>query len=372
MKDIVTLLGAAEKLHAAGEEGVLVTLVHTHGSTYRRPGARMLVFPGCGTVGTISGGCLEAAVAKEAWSRTRTAPHACFSFESSPEDDTWGPASGCHGILYLLAERIAPGEQNNALQSLARVRGTHRPRVLSCFFRRAANGELTSIERPADPRWENEEAVTLANATSRWVERESIAAFLEFLQPPMHLLICGAGDDAQPLARIAAELAWSVDVLDTRARLATIERFPTASQVIADTPDRAARLIHPHSAVVLKSHRFSDDLEFLATLLSASPAPPYVGLLGPRRRADRMLAELAQRGIRPTPKQSAAIRTPVGLDLGSNSPETIALSIIAEIQASAAQRDARPLSQRAGPIHGVVEVVQGARGAVKRSGECAL
>ena len=76
-----------------------------------------------------------------------------------------------------------------------------------------------------------------------------------------------------------------------------------------------------------------------------------------------MLTEIAERGIRPTPKQSAAIRTPVGLDLGSNSPETIALSIIAEIQASAAQRDARPLSQRAGPIHGIAEVVQGARGA---------
>ncbi len=120
------------------------------------------------------------------------------------------------------------------------------------------------------------------------------------------------------------------------------------------------------------SHRFADDLEFLATLLGAHPSPAYIGLLGPRRRADRMLAELAERGLRPTPKQSATIRTPVGLDLGSNSPETIALSIIAEIQASIVQRDARPLSQRAGPIHGIADVVQGARSVVKLSGECAL
>src|SRR5947209_3255881 len=98
MKDVVTLLAAAEKLRASGDEGVLVTLVHTRGSTYRRPGARMLVLPGCRTVGTISGGCLESAVAKEAWNRTRSEARACFSFESSPEDDTWGPASGCHGI----------------------------------------------------------------------------------------------------------------------------------------------------------------------------------------------------------------------------------------------------------------------------------
>jgi xanthine dehydrogenase accessory factor len=372
MKDVVTLLAAVEKLYAAREEGVLVTLVHTEGSTYRGPGARMLVFPGCRTVGTISGGCLEAAVAKEAWNRTRNAARACFSFESAPEDDTWGPASGCHGILHLLAERIPAGERNHALHMLAQVREKHRPSVLPHFFRRTADGELIPINRPSDTRWDNEESVTLANATSRWVEHDGIAAFLECLHPPMHLLICGAGDDAQPLARIAAELAWSVDVLDTRARLATVDRFPTALHVHADAAGRAADLLHPHSAVVLMSHRFADDLEFLATLLATEQSPFYIGLLGPRRRADRMLAELADRGIHPTPRQSAAIRTPVGLDLGSNSPETIALSIIAEIQASALRRDARPLSQRAGPIHGVLEVVQGARGAVKRSGECAL
>ena len=159
------------------------------------------------------------------------------------------------------------------------------------------------------------------------MEHDGIAAFLEYLQPPMHLLICGAGDDAQPLARIAADLAWSVDLLDTRARLATTDRFPTASHVIAGIPARAAEWVHPHSAIVLMSHRFADDLEFLAALLATEPpscSPAYIGLLGPRRRADRMLTEIAERGIRPTPKQSAAIRTPVGLDLGSNSPETIA------------------------------------------------
>ena len=146
MKDIVTLLAAAEKLYAAKDEGVLVTLVHTEGSTYRRPGARMLVFPGCRTVGTISGGCLEAAVAKEAWRRTRDEPQTCFSFESAPEDDAWGPASGCHGILHLLAERIAPGGRNAALELLAQVRERHRPRISSHFFGAAADGELIPIE----------------------------------------------------------------------------------------------------------------------------------------------------------------------------------------------------------------------------------
>ena len=281
MKDVLLLLAAAEKLYASREEGVLVTLVHTQGSTYRGPGARMLVFPGCRTVGTISGGCLESAVAKEAWSRTRNEPRACFSFRSAPRGRHVGTGLRLPRDPAPARQRIA-AEQNVALHLLAQVRQTHRPHVLPHFFHRSADGELQPIDRPTDPRWEAEESVTGANATSRWVERNGVAAFLEYLHPPMHLLLCGAGDDAQPIARIAAELAWSVDVLHTRARLATVERFPTASHVVADAPDRAARMIHPHSAVVLMSHRFADDLECLASLLAADPFPPYIGLLGPR------------------------------------------------------------------------------------------
>jgi len=383
MKDIVTLLAAAEQLRASGDEGgvggggagVLVTLVHTSGSTYRRPGARMLVLPGCRTVGTISGGCLEPAVAKEAWERTRAESRVCFSCESAPEDDTWGPASGCHGILYLLAERLGPAERHPALELLRLVRATHRPALVAHYFDNRSAGELKPVGGQHDSRWQGEEQVTLANATSRWVEHDGVAAFLECLQPPTHLLICGAGDDAQPLERIAAELAWSVDVIDTRGRLATRERFARADHVIADSPERVATLVHPHTAAVLMSHRFADDLEFLGQLLGAGgggTSPAYIGLLGPRRRADRLLEELARRDIRPTARQSAALRSPVGLDLGSNSPETIALAVVAEIQAALAQRDARPLSNRVGPIHGPLESRPAMQASARRAGECAI
>jgi xanthine dehydrogenase accessory factor len=350
MKDTLTLLAAAGHLHASGEEAVLVTLVHTSGSTYRRPGARMLIFPGCRTIGTISGGCLESAVARQAWTLTRTAARVCFTFESAPEDDNWGPASGCHGILYLLAERIAPRERHPALEFLSETRRTLRPAILAHFFDRSGNNELTPIPALPGIPWQSEQQITLANATSRWVEHGPVAAFLEYLPPPQHLMICGAGDDAQPVARIAAELGWSVDILDTRARLATPNRFPTAANVIPAGADKLPSLLHPHSAVILMSHRFADDTEFLAKLFQYDPLP-YIGLLGPRRRTDRMLEELAARGIAPSPRQCQTLRTPIGLDIGSNSPETIALAIIAEIQAAFAHRDAHPLSSRAGPIH---------------------
>jgi xanthine/CO dehydrogenase XdhC/CoxF family maturation factor len=212
----------------------------------------------------------------------------------------------------------------------------------------------------------------MANATSRWVTHESVSAFLEYLSPPAHLLICGAGDDAQPLVRIAAEMAWSVDILDTRARLATRERFPSASGVTAGAAEKIGSLVHPHSAVVLMSHRFADDVAFLGELLAVDPSLAYVGLLGPRRRANRMLEELAARGIRPTARQASALRTPIGLDLGSNSPETIALSIIAEIQAAMAGRDAHPLSSRVGSIHSVGENLPMPPAVSGGAGQCAL
>jgi xanthine/CO dehydrogenase XdhC/CoxF family maturation factor len=353
MKEIATLLAAADRLFTSGEEGVLVTLVHTKGSTYRRPGARMLVLPGNQTVGTISGGCLEPTVARQAWELTRATPRVAFLFESAPEDDAWGPASGCHGVLTLLAERISARERHPALDALAVVVRSHRPMVLRHDFVRSTQEALIPVQShdPQNPLWPHEVEITLANAASRWVEHGDAAAFLEYLAPPVHLLLCGGGDDAQPVARLAHELAWSVDLLDTRARLATRDRFPTAAAVTVGGAEKLSPLLHPHTAAVLMTHRFTDDLAFLEQLLNAQPPLPYLGILGPRRRTERLLHELAARGCIPSPRQLKNLRSPIGLDLGASSPETIALSIIAEIQATLAARDAHPLSTRTGPIH---------------------
>jgi xanthine dehydrogenase accessory factor len=351
MKDIATLLAAADRLFASQEEGVLVTLVHTKGSTYRRPGARMLVLPGNRTIGTISGGCLEPTVARQAWDLTRTDSRAVFLFESAPEDDTWGSASGCHGLLTLLAERIPADSRHPALTTLGTVAAAQHPAVLAHHFTRSPKGELLPVDPLDSALWRRELDITLANAASRWVEHDSVAAFLEHLASPVHVLLCGAGDDAQPVARLASELAWTVDLLDTRARLATHERFPTASAITVGNAESLPALLHPHTAAILMTHRFADDLDFLEKLLQANPPLPYIGILGPRRRTDRLLAELAARATLPAARQLKNLRSPIGLDLGANAPETIALSIMAEIQATLAARDAHPLSTRTGPLH---------------------
>jgi xanthine/CO dehydrogenase XdhC/CoxF family maturation factor len=347
VKDLPAILAAHARLSAVGEESLLVTLVHTEGSTYRRPGARMLVLPGCQTLGTISGGCLEPQVARDAFAATRSNPRVLLTVENSADDDAWGPSSGCHGRLTLLAERILPVDIHSALAAYARVREHHTPEVVGHFFA-SLNGALTPIDPPLDPRWKAELETTRANAASRWVEHDSIAAFLEVIAPPPHLLLCGAGNDAQPVARIAAELGWSVTILDSRARLATADRFPTADHISASGPDAVPSLLRPHSVAVLMSHRFSDDAATLGHLLLHNL--PYIGLLGPRRRTQRLLAHLREQGHDLSPARLAPIHSPIGLDLAADSPETIALSILAEIQAALAHRIPTPLHQRTGPL----------------------
>jgi xanthine/CO dehydrogenase XdhC/CoxF family maturation factor len=344
MKDIAALLAAAERLRQSHEPAVLVTLVNTRGSTYRRPGARMLVLPGCRTTGTISGGCLEAMVARQAWDATRSGQRTVLEIESAPEDDQWGPASGCHGTLFLLAEPIAPGASHPALEALAQVHHGDCPALLVHEFTLGPSGELLPGATRLEP--------STSQPKSRWLQDARIAAFHELLTPPPHLLICGAGDDAQPLARIAAELAWRIDVLDSRARLATRERFPDAHRISTDGPAALPRLLRKNTAAVLMSHRFTDDADYLAQSLQHNL--PYVGLLGPRQRAQRLLAEVAERtGLTPTPRQLQRVFSPIGLDIGSSNPESIALSIVAEIHATLAaggERNGAPLSHKVGPL----------------------
>ncbi len=352
MKDLPSILAAHHRLRAAGEETLLVTLVHTEGSTYRRAGARMLVLPGCQTLGTISGGCLEPQVARDAFAATRgssaAATRAVLTVDNSADEDSWGPASGCHGRLTLLAERFPATGPCPPLDMVAEVRRLQRAAVAGHFFARDAAGALAAVSPPTTARWAAEIATTLANAASRWVEHEAIAAFLEVIAPPPHLLLFGAGNDAQPVARMAAELGWAVTVVDSRARLATAERFPAAEVVSAAGPDALPDLLRAHSAAVLMSHRFADDATALAHLLPRSL--PYIGLLGPRRRTQRLLDHLRAAGQEATAAQLAAVHSPIGLDLGSTSPETIALAIVAEIQATLAQRIPSPLHTRTGPL----------------------
>jgi xanthine/CO dehydrogenase XdhC/CoxF family maturation factor len=180
----------------------------------------------------------------------------------------------------------------------------------------------------------------------------SADVFLEKISAPPALVIFGAGEDARPLVRLAKEVGWHVTVADSRPAYATPTRFPEADIVVNATAQESASQLAADDSVfaVVMTHRYAEDLSLLRALL---PQPlAYLGLLGPRKRTERLLAQLRTEGFVPDAAMLAKLHAPVGLDLGGSTPETVALAILAEMQCRLTRRDPIHLRDRAAPIHG--------------------
>jgi xanthine dehydrogenase accessory factor len=320
-------------LVADKEGGVLATLVTVEGSSYRRPGARMLVTGAGVRIGSISGGCLEEdLIERSARVRSGGKPELVVYDTTTENDLVWGVGLGCHGIVRILLEPVAP-----------------RPEWAVAAAENLKSGKTTEIAVV----WEGSgipEGTCLADKNPSGRTNKG-GVFMETIRPPAALAIFGAGDDAQPLARIAMELGWRVTIADPRPSKPTQARFPGAAGfVLGPAEELVARAAPaPGSLAVIMTHHYRHDLPLLRHLL---PLPlAYLGLLGPRVRADRLLSEIADGGLAITPAMRSRLHAPVGLDLGADSPEEVALSIIAEMRASLAGRDARPLRERSLPIH---------------------
>jgi len=283
-------------------------------------------------VGSISGGCLEEDVLVRARRVLETGVAETVVYDTTSENDlVWGVGLGCHGVVRVVLEKLPPRPawvatlaENLSARRITRLAVTHRA----------------------------DDATRLGTVLATDTSSSDHAVFLDTAAPPPALVIFGAGDDAQPLARLAHELGWYVTIADPRATFATAARFPTAEAlVVGPAPELAARVSPPPDALaVVMTHHYVHDVPLLRALL---PRPlAYLGLLGPKKRAERILADLARDGFAVTPEMSARLHAPVGLDLGADSPEQVALAILAEMQASLAGRSARPLRERTRPIHG--------------------
>lgn len=319
---------------------VMATLVAVEGSSYRRPGARLLVGGGQ-RIGSISGGCLEEDVLARAARVLATGQAETVVYDTTSENDlVWGVGLGCHGVVRVLIERVAsqPAWAARVAAGLAERRAT----------------SLAVVHRHDDPTrlgtQDAAEPTKIAEATD--VARTSGPdVFVQVIPPPVALHIFGAGDDAQPLARLASELGWQVTIADWRPAFATAARFPTADALVLGRAEELVARTAPDAATlaVVMTHHYIHDVPVLRALL-ARPLV-YLGLLGPRKRAERILDDLVKYGVSITAEQRARLHAPVGLDLGADAPEQVALAIIAEMQAALTQRDARPLRERTKPIH---------------------
>ncbi len=329
MKELAEIVAAWERVRAEGGEALLATVVGVSGSTYRRPGARMLLSRDGRLAGSVSGGCLEGDILQKAWWRTELgAAIVTYDSTDADEDVVWGFGLGCNGVVQVLLERVSP-ERPGSLN------------VLTAVLRERVPRTILTITASSDP------AVPLGTAPPGWTPGEGVTVFQETVQPPAPLVIFGAGQDALPLVRLAKEIGWHITVVDTRGTLARPERFPLADCVCLGWPENMA--IDERTAAVVMTHNYPDDRRVLRALL-LSPAG-YVGQLGPRVRTERLLAEIADDGLVVTEEMRRRLHAPVGLDLGADNPEEIALSIAAEIQAAQAGRPGGFLRERRAPLH---------------------
>jgi xanthine/CO dehydrogenase XdhC/CoxF family maturation factor len=338
VSELDTILEAAADCRSRGERFALATVVAVRGSSYRRPGARLLVPELGGPVGLVSGGCLEeeaARLAREALSLD--APVLVTVDHSAEGDELWGLGLGCRGVIELLAEPTDLAAQT--LEALAAARegqATYQLTNLDGERRR-----LTAIE--ADSLGER---AVMAVAHGRPTVLGD--AVLDPILPPLHLVLCGAGPDAGPLAEAGLRMGWRVSVLDTRRSLLRPDRFPGVTLYDVEPPAAADAVgAGEWTAVVIMSHDYVRDAAFLAGFVGRGV--PYVGILGPRDRTERLLAELA---APPSEVDRNAIHAPAGLDIGADGAEEVATAIVGEILAVFRGRSGGSLREHQGPIHG--------------------
>jgi xanthine/CO dehydrogenase XdhC/CoxF family maturation factor len=373
MKGLAEILRAWAEARGRGEPAVLATVVRIAGSSYRRPGARMFFTADGEPIGFISGGCLEGDLAEHARTVLGSGETRTLVYDMrSPDDIVWGLGLGCSGEIRVLLERLAPDDPPPYLGFIEERLARREPGVVATLFDVEGSlpvrvGERLTLAGAGACQAPFDDAELLAAATAgaettmaagrSRVESLELAAgrvevLFEYLPSPVSLHVYGAGSDAQPLVRLAAELGWRVTVLDHRAAYAAAERFPEADSILLlDFDERAqpALAVDERTAVIVMTHHFLHDLELLKRLLPC--AAPYVGLLGPKQRTATLLEQLETAGFRPDREQLRRLHGPAGVDIGSETPEEIALSVLCEIQAVLAGREAGFLRDRSGPLH---------------------
>jgi xanthine dehydrogenase accessory factor len=362
------VLEAIGSLAERGRPMALATITSVKGSTYRRPGARLLVSEEGGSVGNLSGGCLEGqveAVAREVMSDSQ--PRLEFYDLTADDEVVWGWGLGCNGAIEVFIEPAdKAAEIADALETAIRderrvavgtvvessVAGIERgERVL----RVEGDQEGSIVDDGAASHLEGAviDALNSGEGGTRklTIDDGAVRLFVEVIEPPLRLLVCGAGHDAIPVVALASQLGWKVVVVDDREAFLTEQRFPGASQFVLAEPSEVvakAGVDHRTHAVVM-SHNYLRDRDYLRAFLGTEVA--YIGMLGPGARLVRLLADLASDGIRPSESDEAKLFGPAGLDIGGEGPDEIAAAIVAEILATARGRAGGFLRDRSGSIH---------------------
>jgi xanthine/CO dehydrogenase XdhC/CoxF family maturation factor len=372
VKELREIVKAYDAAVHAGKKTALAAVVHLDGSSYRRPGARMLVSDEGELTGAISGGCLEGDALRKALFALSQQQSKLVTYDTSDEDDmTIGIQLGCAGVIQVLFEPINPNNPSNPIQLIRKALAIRQHAVLVTLFDLSDKKNMqpgTCLLMEADGHVSGEqpipaigqalqEEMQLVMQTGKSVFRQftgagiSMTAFIEYLQPAVSLVVVGAGNDAIPMMQFADTLGWDVRVVDGRNTHARPERFASACQVLVSRPEQVLEQLpmDERTVFVMMTHNYNYDLAMLKALLPLQT--PYIGMLGPKKKLDRMLDELRAAGEMIDESMLSKVHGPAGLEIGAETPEEIALSIISEIQAVLTKTPGGQLKWKADVIH---------------------
>ena len=376
MYEIQAVVDAYSSACARGERAAMATVVNVCGSAYRRPGARMLITESGRTTGSISGGCLERDVVERAAEVMRSGRPRIVEYDTrGGEDIVWGLGLGCNGVVHVLLESLHESSDGaRAMRFIGECLSARRAGVIAvvtgpeddgCGTRHLGGRFMLDrdlrfcLQSNPDPELmlfvrEGARQVLIdecAMTSSYRSGTRQIEVFFDLIVPPPSLVIFGAGPDAIPLVHLARTLGWHVTVVDPRAREAMRERFREADEVILCRAEDLAGCVSLdlNTSAVMMTHHYLDDMVLLQALL---PSPVnYLGLLGPKQGTRELLRDVKSNGLEILPSWLGRLHSPIGLDIGAETAEEIALSIIAEIKAVGAGRGGRFLRDRRSAIH---------------------
>jgi len=367
IRDIIKVYNEAQKL---GKQTALATVVHVEGSSYRRPGARMLIEDDGQLTGAISGGCLEGDALRKALLVMTEKRSRLVTYDTMDDDDAkFGVGLGCNGIIQVLIEPIDESDPNNPIEYLKAINEKRQKAVLVTLF---------SLQDKKNPQYgtclllkedgnvidhspvlkdvligdAKEALINQHSSFKNYIsDKQNLTAFIEAIKPPVSIIIIGAGNDVMPLVDMAETLGWETTVVDGRANYAKKERFMSACQVLVSKPEQVLEqiTIDEHTVFLLMTHNYNYDMAMLRQLLQKNIS--YIGMLGPKKKRERMLNELKDEGLIFTEQQLSILHSPVGLDIGAETSEEIALSILAEIKALFAGKDVQSLRTLKEVIH---------------------
>ena len=367
MKEVTDILKAYSAAKASGKKTALATVVKVEGSSYRQPGARMLVTEDGILTGAISGGCLEGDALRKALLAIHQKQNKLITYDTSDESDSdFGVQLGCNGIVHILFEYIDESVAYNPIYLLKQSAAERKEAVVLTLFSLERNAvqigtvlvyrEDLVISQRTDLKALHVAFKEVLYSKSSIIKKIQLEdheheALIEYIPLPVSLVLAGAGNDAQPLVKMASLLGWEVLVGDGRATHSTAKRFPEAKQILVTKPLKLVEnsSIDSRTFFVLMTHNYKYDLEVLKLLLETDCM--YIGILGPKTKLNRMFDDLSAEGIVVTKAQLDRIYGPIGLDIGAETSEEIALSVVAEIKAVMEGKTANSLKHKKNKIH---------------------